>query len=115
MATTVKEFLEDREKTIDTITTRELEIVEKYECYIDEKIIPKYIDTLNDDIKIDLCVAQFRYDPITNTMTNYTETSRNRMFKELTRRYKNAGWKIKTFIDTSGFINEQDFWILKIK
>ena len=54
MATTVKEFLEDREKTIDTITTRELEIVERYECYIDEKIIPKYIDTLNDDIKIDL-------------------------------------------------------------
>jgi len=115
MATTVKEFLKDRENIINTITAKELEIVEMTETYIDEKIINKCIDTVSNEIKVDLCIAQFKWNPFTNSTTSYSETSRLRMIKELNKRYTDAGWKVKIFIDDSGSMNEADFWILKIK
>lgn len=113
MAIHVNDFLENQKVITKTITDKELEIVDSIEKYIDE-YITKFYDTFTNEIKLDLCIADFRFNPINKTRTNFSDTSRIRMNKELSKRYENVGWLVKTFIDTSGSMNEQDLWILKI-
>lgn len=111
MAITTKEFLEKQAIISSTILLSEIEAVDRIEKWLDEEIT-KYFDTLRKKISIQLCFVDFSYDPIKKISTNYSETSKKRMFAELQKRYINAGWKVEIDGGDSMSMNAQQYLIL---
>ena len=95
------------------LTSEELKFIDKVEKYIDEQIKEEW--TNNYGINIFLGTAQFKYDPITKMQTKFNDFRREKMFKELEARYKQADWNCKVKIDTEMSMNSCDYWILTPK
>jgi hypothetical protein len=89
----------DLNKKVNTkpLTEEELSTVSSVEAYIDSEIIRQFKES--DEIKIDLCIANFRYDSNTEQLTNIKDSRREKMFANLIQLYKKAGWKVEVFID----------------
>ena len=108
-------FKEVYDKVYNTpLTTEEIKQVDRLEAWIDEEIKRRYKGGL--EVAIELSIVNFKYDPITKA-THYGNTSPRHelMRKEIEKRYKNAGWKIKVEID-DGLDGPNrsgpDYWVL---
>jgi hypothetical protein len=101
----------------DPLIESELVLIDQAEKYIDEQIVAQFGNSYSyGKISIDLCIARFNYSPVTKTtLSGIKEPRRNLMFKELERRYKQAGWETKFEMDTEGGMNSADYWTLKGK
>jgi hypothetical protein len=95
------------------LTTEELKMITKIEDYIDKKIM-RVFD--NDEVRVDLCIANFKYMPGEDKQINLKEARRLLMISELNSRYREAGWGITTHLDDGldgPNMSGSDFWILK--
>ncbi len=100
-------------KVNNPVTLDELKAIDAVEKYIDEQIKKQW--TNNYGVSIDLCIALFEYDPVLHKPTNFNVFRREKMQKELERRYKDAGWNIKVHIDDGldgPNMSGSDYWIL---
>jgi hypothetical protein len=86
----------------------EIEQVDATEKWIDAEIRRKY--TEGTEIRVDLCVYNFSWDPVTATSTFFSNPRKALMSAELERRYAAAGWKIRCEFDDG--IGGQDHWVL---
>lgn len=95
------------------LTEEELAYIDKVEDFIDSEIRRCWV---NYEINIFLGIAQFTYDPFQKRAINrYNAFRRKKMFAELESRYKKADWKCEVKLDTSGSMNECDYWTLTPK
>lgn len=112
MAIKYKELVK-KEKN-DPLTVVELERISEVEDYIDKKILENN-DPL-DEVYIELRIADFRTDLQNQNHYNpYSTIRTEKMFKELKRRYKEAGWKYSKQIDDGldgPNMSGPDYWIL---
>lgn len=101
----------------DPLIETELVLIRQAEEHIDKEILSQFGNSSSyGEIKIDLCIAQFKYSPVTKTtLSGLKEPRRALMFQELEKRYKEAGWQTRVKIDTDGGMNSADYWILKGK
>lgn len=112
MAISKETFLVNQSNRTRILSEDEIKFVDKIEKYIDEEIAKNY-DTFNTAISLDLCIANFLYDPLIKKSTSFSDTSRSRMMKELENRFTKVRWKIEVKIDNYCGMNSQDQWILK--
>lgn len=118
MALKYKEILNDwNNKMSRDFNIEELGLIEKIESYIDFEIKKDFGD--NKEISIELPIPTFKYDPILKkSITNIPQPRISLMNKELERRYKDAGWKIRIEYDDGldgPNLSGPDYWILKGK
>ena len=91
----------------------ELKAIDAVEKYIDEKIKEQWTNTYG--VSVDLGIALFEYDPVLHKPTDLNVFRREKMQRELGRRYKEAGWNIKVHIDDGldgPNVSGSDYWIL---
>lgn len=98
------------------LNAEELKQVDRIEKWIDEEIQKQYKG--GKEVSIDLQIANFKFDPITKdyfAYSKFADPRRDMMRKELDRRYKEAGWKIRVEID-DGLDGPNrsgpDYWVL---
>ena len=104
----------------DKEIARPLSGVEKASIDATETYIDNLISTTWDSrtsagtIYVPLCYAHFTCYA-NGTRTDYNDITREKMFKILEQRYKDADWNCKVEIDNSGSMNECDYWVLTPK
>jgi len=99
----------------EPLSTNELKIIKEVEDYIDKEIKKQFYGK---SVNIDLSVAKFKYNPNTRPQIVLAEPRRVLMSKELDKRYKAAGWKIKFHIDDmldGPNMSGGDYWVLSGK
>ena len=80
------------------LTDGELKRIKEVEDYIDAKILSQ--DDPRNDVHIELRIADFRNDlQNPNKYNPYSTISTGKMYKELKRRYDEAGWKFEERLD----------------
>jgi len=101
----------------DPLTESELVLICQAEEHVDSEIIRQFGERYSHgEVEIHLGIAKFEWSPVTETsLTNLKEPRKHLMFRELEKRYKEAGWVTKIHIDTDGGMNSCDYWILKGK
>ena len=95
------------------LTSDELKAIDDVEKYIDEQIKKQWTNTYG--VSIDLSIALFEYYPDLRRLTKFNVFRREKMQKELERRYKDAGWNIRVHIDDGldgPNVSGSDYWIL---
>lgn len=112
MAIDKKKFLDEQSRISSIILPEEIKEVDKIEKYIDTQIEKMY-DSRKKCIEIEFNIASFRWNPISKNMTDWPETSRIRMHKELINRYEKSGWKVSIRSVGEGSIHEQDYFVLE--
>lgn len=97
------------------LTSEELKLIDSVEKFIDTEINTKF---KGDEIFIDLTIAHFNYDMANHKSINLAEVRKNLMRKELEKRYKEAGWKVRLQFDDGldgPNFSGPDYWILSGK
>jgi hypothetical protein len=97
------------------LTETELSVIEYVEKLIDQKIETSFD---GNDVSIDLGLANFSYNKEINPKTYTIPGIRKElMFKELEKRYRNAGWKATIVYGEDDGPNRpgQDYWVLSGK
>ncbi len=111
-----RRFKEAKDKlNNEPLSTKELSIVAEIEGYIDKEIFTKFN---GDSVSIDLVIANFVYNPISKQTNELLEPRRNLMRKELDKRYKLAGWKVKVVYDDmldGPNMSGPDLWVISGK
>jgi hypothetical protein len=98
MALTVKDAKKIQIDTDNAPFSKEEQVIfNNVEKYIDSEIVKQI--KISEEVKIDLNIANFNYDPITEKSTTLIERRKNKLSKELKKLYTDAGWRIKIHID----------------
>lgn len=114
MAIRFKEMKEQLETA--PLTTEELSAIKEVEDYVDSEIKKQFGNTYG--VSIDLNIADFSYNIGITKQLNFKQARKKLMQKELERRYKAAGWSIKTSYDDGldgPNMSGPDYWILNGK
>jgi len=114
MAVRYKELVKKQKE--DPFTLVELDIIAELEDYIDKKILAE--KNPYSDIRIQRCIAEFDYDVVNEKKHTMSDIRKDKMFKELNGRFKDAGWKWKLHIDDGldgPNMSGPDYWILSGK
>jgi hypothetical protein len=101
----------------DPLTESELVLIRQAEEHVDSEIVKQFGESCSyGEVRINLGTAQFEWSQVTKTsLANLKQPRKHLMFRELEKRYKEAGWVTKIHIDTDGGMNSCDYWILKGK
>ncbi len=106
MAINFKELNDKLEKS--PLSDVELRAVDALEKYIDTEIINRY---KGDELRFSLYKIKFERT-LDDKTTSWPDVRRKLMYKELTKRYSEAGWKCKEEIADSFDRYSQDYWVL---
>jgi hypothetical protein len=96
------------------LSEEELAMVSVIEKHIDDEILRQF--KTKNEVWIDLCTANFEYNPINQERrTNMKSIRKKMMADELKRRYEEAEWTISYHVDdgTEGNLSGGDYMILK--
>lgn len=110
MAIKFKELNDKLEKS--PLSKDELDIINTVEKHIDTVIEKRFN---GEPIKIELTIANFEQTISRDSKRDLPEARRLLMYKELTQRYKEVGWKSKEDISDFRDTYQQDYWVLSGK